>query len=77
MKDHLLENFGGNDTREVLTTSLFIEYNLEWSLETDKELQKIPEFVRGKIKRNIEKYDCEQVITKITLETMYAVKEAG
>lgn len=75
MEDHLLEIFGGHDTRDVLTNSLSAETDLEWSLDAQKELQKIPGFVRGKIKRNIEKYAFEHNLTKITLESMYAAKE--
>lgn len=77
MEDHLLEIFGGHDTREVLSNSLSVQNEFEWSNEAVKELQKIPGFVRGKIKRNVEKYAFEHKITKITLEIMYAAKEAN
>ena len=40
------------------------------------ELQKIPGFVRGKIKRNTEKYARENGIREIGVEVMYAAKEA-
>jgi len=76
MEDHLLEIFGGHDTSDVLTNSLSTNLDLEWSFETQKELQKIPGFVRGKIKRNIERFAMERNIKKITLEVMYAAKEA-
>jgi len=76
MEDHLLEIFGGHDTREVLTQSLTSELGIIWSKEAEKELQKIPGFVRGKIKRNTEKYAHEHNINKISLEIMYAAKEA-
>jgi len=76
MEDHLLEIFGGHDTTNVLTNSLSTNLNLTWLPETEKELQKIPGFVRGKIKRNIEKFALEQNIKIITLEVMYAAKEA-
>ena len=77
MEDHLLEIFGGHDTREVLTHSLSTKSDFEWSLEANKELSKIPGFVRGKIKRNIEKFAYENNIMQITLETMYAAKETS
>jgi light-independent protochlorophyllide reductase subunit B len=76
MEDHLLEIFGGHDTKEVITKSLSTESGLTWSVEGLAELQKIPGFVRGKIKRNTEKYAREQNISEITVEIMYAAKEA-
>jgi len=39
-------------------------------------LQKVPGFVRGKIKRNTEKFAKEQGIQNITIEVMYAAKES-
>ena len=46
MEDHLLEIFGGHDTREVLTQSLSSEFGLIWSKEAEKELAAIPEKFR-------------------------------
>jgi len=40
------------------------------------ELNKIPGFVRGKVKRNTEKFAREQGIQDITAEVLYAAKEA-
>lgn len=77
MEDHLLEIFGGHDTTNILTNALSSNLDLDWVPETQKELQKIPGFIRGKIKRNIEKYATEQNIKTITLEIMYAAKEAA
>nr|YP_009308822.1 protochlorophyllide reductase subunit B [Toxarium undulatum]AOS86565.1 protochlorophyllide reductase subunit B [Toxarium undulatum] len=77
MEDHLLEIFGGHDTTNILTNSLSTNSSLEWTEETQKELQKIPGFVRSKIKRNIEKFAIEHNLKKITLEIMYAAKEAN
>ena len=77
MEDHLLEIFGGHDTTNALTNSLSTNLDLEWTSETQKELQKIPGFVRGKVKRNIEKFAIENNLKKITLEAMYAAKEAN
>lgn len=77
MEDHLLEIFGGHDTTNVLTNALSTNLDLIWLAETENELQKIPGFVRGKIKRNIEKFALEQNIKTITLEVMYAAKEAA
>jgi light-independent protochlorophyllide reductase subunit B len=76
MEDHLLEIFGGHDTKEVITSSLSADSDLTWEKDGLAELAKIPGFVRGKIKRNTEKYAREKRISKITTEVMYAAKEA-
>lgn len=76
MEDHLLEIFGGHDTKEVITKSLSTNSDLTWLPEGFSELQKIPGFVRGKIKRNTEKYARENGIREISVEVMYAAKEA-
>ena len=77
MEDHLLEIFGGHDTTEVISKSLSSADGLDWSPDGFAELQKIPGFVRAKIKRNTEKFAKEQGISKITVEVMYAAKEAA
>nr|YP_009668218.1 protochlorophyllide reductase ChlB subunit [Bazzania praerupta]QCW58994.1 protochlorophyllide reductase ChlB subunit [Bazzania praerupta] len=76
MEDHLLEIFGGHDTKEVITKSLSTDTDLTWNSESQLELNKIPGFVRGKIKRNTEKFARQNGIVEITVETMYAAKEA-
>nr|NP_904211.2 protochlorophyllide reductase ChlB subunit [Physcomitrium patens]YP_009477541.1 photochlorophyllide reductase subunit B [Physcomitrium patens]ARI43996.1 photochlorophyllide reductase subunit B [Physcomitrium patens]BAC85061.2 protochlorophyllide reductase ChlB subunit [Physcomitrium patens] len=76
MEDHLLEIFGGHDTKEVITKSLSTDTDLTWNYESQLELNKIPGFVRGKIKRNTEKFARQNNITTITVEIMYAAKEA-
>jgi light-independent protochlorophyllide reductase subunit B len=76
MEDHLLEIFGGHDTKQVVTKSLSTDSDVQWATDALSELQKIPGFVRGKIKRNTEKYARENKITQITLEVMFAAKEA-
>ncbi len=45
-----------------------------WASEADRELGKIPFFVRGKARRNTEKYAQERGLTTITLETLYEAK---
>lgn len=76
MEDHLLEIFGGHDTKEVITKSLSTDSDIVWRPEALTELQRIPGFVRGKIKRNTEKFAREQNAQEITLEVMFAAKEA-
>jgi len=75
MEDHLLELFGGHDTTDALTGTLSVENQLRWSSEALQELGKIPGFVRGKIKRNTEKFAREKNLLEIKLETMYEAKE--
>jgi light-independent protochlorophyllide reductase subunit B len=45
-----------------------------WSAEAEKELSKIPFFVRGKARRNTEKFAQERAITPITVDTLYDAK---
>ena len=77
MEDHLLEIFGGHDTKEVITKSLSTDSNLTWSPDGLAELNKIPGFVRGKVKRNTERFARENGFAKISVEVMYAAKEAA
>ena len=76
MEDHLLEIFGGHDTKEVITKGISADSDLNWNKEAKGELNKVPGFVRGKVKRNTEKFARERNISEITLEVMYAAKEA-
>ncbi len=76
MEDHLLQIFGGHDTKEVITKSLSTDTGLTWSPEGLLELNKIPGFVRGKVKRNTEKFARQTNIQYITVEIMFAAKEA-
>ncbi len=76
MEDHLLEIFGGHDTKEVIHKGISADSDLSWSKEAQTELNKIPGFVRGKVKRNTEKFARERQVGEITLEVMYAAKEA-
>lgn len=76
MEDHLLEIFGGHDTKEVITKGISAESDLNWNREAQAELNKVPGFVRGKVKRNTEKFARERGFAEITVEVMYAAKEA-
>ncbi len=46
----------------------------QWAPEAQKELQKIPFFVRGKARRNTERYATERGVATITVETLYDAK---
>lgn len=76
MEDHLLEIFNGHDNKEVITRSYSSENDLEWTKEALDELNKVPGFVRSKVKRNTEKFARSQKNKVITIEVMYAAKEA-
>ncbi|MFM9827951.1 MAG: ferredoxin:protochlorophyllide reductase (ATP-dependent) subunit B [Sphingomonas sp.] len=45
-----------------------------WSPEAERELLKIPFFVRGKARRNTERYAAEQGIAAISIDTLYDAK---
>ena len=45
-----------------------------WAADAEKELGKIPFFVRGKARRNTEKFAVEHGISHITIETLYDAK---
>ena len=45
-----------------------------WTEEAERELKKIPFFVRGKARRNTELFAAEQGLAKIDLETLYDAK---
>ena len=45
-----------------------------WAGEAEKELGKIPFFVRGKVRRNTEKFALDRGVSTITLDTLYDAK---
>jgi light-independent protochlorophyllide reductase subunit B len=45
-----------------------------WAPEAERELSKIPFFVRGKARRNTERYAAEKGVATITVETLYDAK---
>jgi len=47
---------------------------LRWASEAEKELHKIPFFVRGKARRNTERYAADRGVATITVETLYDAK---
>jgi light-independent protochlorophyllide reductase subunit B len=48
--------------------------SLAWDNAAEKELKKIPFFVRGKARRNTERFAMDRGLTGITLETLYDAK---
>ena len=84
MEDHLLEIFGGHDTvikdeksKQQLKNKEKEDFSIAWSQEATLELSKIPGFVRGKVKRNTEKFAQENDYNEISLAVMYKAKEAA
>ena len=45
-----------------------------WAADAEKELRKIPFFVRGKARRNTERFANENGVATITIETLYDAK---
>ena len=76
MEDHLLEFFGGHDTKEVITKTISADSDLTWTKDALTELKRVPGFVRGKVKRNTEKFARDRNFTEISVEVLYAAKEA-
>jgi light-independent protochlorophyllide reductase subunit B len=52
------------------------ESDLGWTPDGQAELNKIPGFVRGKVKRNTEKFARDRGFAEINAEVLYAAKEA-
>nr|AID67422.1 ChlB subunit of protochlorophyllide reductase [Prasinococcus sp. CCMP1194] len=80
MEDHLLEIFGGHDTSFSNSNKLdtpTIDSSLTWDKESLAELQNIPGFVRGKVKRRVEKFALQENVTLITREILYAAKNSA
>ena len=76
MEDHLLEIFSGHDTKEIITKTISTDGELNWDSDALAELSKVPGFVRGKVKRNTEKYAKTKGVMSITLDVLFAAKEA-
>jgi light-independent protochlorophyllide reductase subunit B len=47
---------------------------LDWESAAEQELRKIPFFVRGKARRNTEKFALEQGVATINVDTLYEAK---
>jgi light-independent protochlorophyllide reductase subunit B len=45
-----------------------------WLADAERELRKIPFFVRGKAKRNTEKFAAERGVAAISIDTLYEAK---
>ena len=76
MEEHLLDLFGGHDTKEITSTALSSPDGVSWEPDGLRALQNVPKFVRAKVKHNTERFAEQNGVSKITLETVYAAKEA-
>jgi light-independent protochlorophyllide reductase subunit B len=45
-----------------------------WRADAERELGKIPFFVRGKAKRNVERFAADRGLREITVDTLYEAK---
>ncbi len=57
------------NTPSSVSTDIFA-----WTHDAEKELKKIPFFVRGKARRNTERFAVERGVATITIETLYDAK---
>jgi len=57
---------------EILVTGA--DAPIEWSAEAETEIHKVPFFVRGKARRNTERFAVENGVDLITIETLYDAK---
>jgi len=48
--------------------------NVVWLSDAERELKKIPFFVRGKARRNTEAFAVERGLAEISLDTLYEAK---
>lgn len=62
------------DDAPVQAASAAADAEIIWLNDAQKELKKIPFFVRGKARRNTEKFAAENGLAEITMETLYEAK---
>jgi light-independent protochlorophyllide reductase subunit B len=59
---------------QVLAPAAASDIAVIWAADAEKELHKIPFFVRGKARRNTERFANENGVATITVETLYDAK---
>jgi light-independent protochlorophyllide reductase subunit B len=72
-----LHGEGGHDRKEpeaVNDPQHNDEGDLTWDISAEKELRKIPFFVRGKARRNTERFAVERGVSIINVDTLYEAK---
>ena len=69
------EDASGGDIFEQMNGAVVIDAGeVVWLAAAEGELKKIPFFVRGKAKRNTEKYASDKGMASISVETLYEAK---
>ncbi|MGQ0595568.1 MAG: ferredoxin:protochlorophyllide reductase (ATP-dependent) subunit B [Gammaproteobacteria bacterium] len=76
---HLGTRVNRPEKRETARTAApvalsIVASSVPWAPEAEKELHKVPFFVRGKARRNTERYAQERGVATITVETLYDAK---
>lgn len=64
----------GSSARNATPAAQSAVLATSWAPEAEKELGKIPFFVRGKARRNTERFAAERAVDVITVETLYDAK---
>ncbi len=54
--------------------NVVVEASAAWTADAESELRKIPFFVRGRARRNTERYALDRSVPLITIETLYDAK---
>jgi light-independent protochlorophyllide reductase subunit B len=62
------------DTPATAATATNVIHLAAWTADAERELKKVPFFVRGKARRNAERYAAERNLGPITVETLYDAK---
>ena len=60
--------------RAEVETGQSADTNIIWLKDAESELRKIPFFVRGKARRNTEKYAADRGVAEISIDTLYEAK---
>jgi light-independent protochlorophyllide reductase subunit B len=78
LEEHLLgmfrDDFEFNDAAGASHLGETATASLAWDQAAEHELKKIPFFVRGKARRNTERFAKERAVATITVETLYDAK---
>ena len=79
LEEHLLTMFRGDHEFHDQAAPSHIGVTsaapaVSWSDEAERELGRIPFFVRGKARRNTEQYAAQRRLSLVTLETLYDAK---
>ncbi len=71
---HLASGGGSHERAAPQPAADAASLTLAWDADAEQELKKIPFFVRGKARRNTERYAAERGLETIDLDTLYEAK---